>query len=239
MAVKLVLDTLDGVDDALRPLYVEHDGKFHLDADAESIRGHRDVTPLANAYDRTKADRDKIKAALADAERKAGSIPADFDPEAWKSFKEGKTDAAAMVKLRQELEADRDKWKGQYEATVAQVRRVTIDQALADAIAKAGITNPAYAKAARALLSPQVKLDGDSPTVDTDMGPLALGDFVKRWASGEDGKAFVTPPKGDAARGNDRGAGAGKTVSAKDLDKMTAQEKAKFFAANPGTVVTD
>lgn len=238
MAVKLVLDTLDGVDDAVRPLYVEHDGKFHLDTDAESVRGHRDVVPLANAYDRTKADREKARADLAAAQSRLAGLPQDFDAETWKSLKASKVDVAEMAKVRQTIEAERDGWKDKYEATVEQVRRVTIDNALVEAIARAGIDNPAFAKAARLILAPQVKLEGDAPVVDTDMGQLPLSDFVKRWAASEDGKPFVSPPKGGGERGNDRGPGAGKTVSAKDLDQMTPQEKAKFFASNPGVVVT-
>lgn len=47
MALKLVLDSLDNVEEAIKTLYVEHsDGKFHLDTDADSVRGHRDVLPL-------------------------------------------------------------------------------------------------------------------------------------------------------------------------------------------------
>src|SRR5215831_14049073 len=33
MAVELVLDSIDGVDETLKPAYVERDGKFHLDVE--------------------------------------------------------------------------------------------------------------------------------------------------------------------------------------------------------------
>lgn len=240
MALKLVLETLDTVDDALKPLYVEHDGKFHLDTDADSVRSHRDVLPLANAYDRTKAELGTVRGKLTEAEKRAA--PEGFDADAWKAFKDGKPDAAAqqrMVELRNTLEAERDDWKGKYEGEVERSRLSKVNTELTDALGKAGITNPSYIPAVRALLAPRVSLDGENGVMDIGLGPMGIAEAVKRWAAGDEGKAFVSPAKGDDARGNDRGSGAGKTVSAKDLDAMTPQAKAEYFAKNPGVTVTD
>jgi hypothetical protein len=33
MALQMVLDSLDGVDEGIQPLYIEKEGKFHLDVD--------------------------------------------------------------------------------------------------------------------------------------------------------------------------------------------------------------
>ena len=58
--LKTELESLDGLDDALKGLYVEHDGKFVLDADIPDVSG------LKSALDKErKAARD------AEAKRKA------------------------------------------------------------------------------------------------------------------------------------------------------------------------
>lgn len=208
MALKLVLDSLDNVDEALKALYVEHsDGKFHLDTDADSVRGHRDVLPLANAYERTKTDLAAVKGELADAKKKAA--PEDFDPETWKKLKDGKTDDAAhqrqLVELRKTLEAERDEWKGKFEGEVTKGKKAKINADLTDALSASGITNPAFVKAARALLEPRVAMDTDEASMDIGLGPMGITEAVKRWAAGDEGKSFVAPAKGDNAKGNDGG----------------------------------
>ena len=203
--LKTVLENLDGVDDAIKAHYAEADGRFVLQL--EGVDSHPDVANLKSAYERVKADHNATKTKLTEAEKRA--TPEGFDADAWQAFKEGKPDAQAqqqLVQLRQTLEGERDGWKAKYEGAVEEFRMAKVNGDLSDAIAAAGVTNPAYAKAARAMLAPQVKLDGEKPIIDTDMGPMPLADYVKRWA-GSDGKDFVSPPKGDDARGNDRGTG--------------------------------
>ncbi|WP_246806031.1 hypothetical protein [Ensifer sp. ENS10] len=208
MALKLVLDSLDNVDEALKPIYVAHsDGKFHLDTDADSVRGHRDVLPLANAYERTKTDLATVKGELADAKKKAA--PDDFDAETWKKLKDGKTDDAAhqrqLVELRKTLEGERDDWKGKFEGEVTKGKKAKINAELTDALSASGITNPSFVKAARALLEPRVAMDTDDASMDIGLGPMGIAEAVKRWAAGDEGKSFVAPAKGDNAKGNDGG----------------------------------
>lgn len=208
MALKLVLDSLDNVEEAIKSLYVEHsDGKFHLDTDADSVRGHRDVLPLANAYERTKADLATAKTDLATAKQKAA--PEDFDPETWKKLKDGKTDDAAhqrqLVELRKTLEAERDDWKGKFEGEVTKGKKAAVNAALTDALSASGITNPIFVKAARALLEPRVAIDTDEASMDIGLGPMGIAEAVKRWAAGDEGKSFVAPAKGDNAKGNENG----------------------------------
>ena len=242
MPLKAVVESLDGLDENLQSLYVQDGDKFFLDLDDDSIREHRAVVPLRNAYDRTKTDLQRAKEEREAAASKLRALPEDFDPEMWKRLKEGGDPAkreAQMVEMRKQFEAERDDWKSKYEEASGRVQRVIVERTLEEALSGAGITTPAFIKAARALLVGQVKLDGDKPVVETDMGSFPVVDYVKRWAAGE-GKDFVTPPSGGGARGNDRGtSGGGKSVSAKDLESMTVREKAEYFAKNPGVVVTD
>ena len=202
MAVATILETLDGVDDAVKSLYAERDGKFVLQVDG--IDQHPDVANLRNAYERTKQDRDAIRAERDSFKARADAIPEDFSAEAWEAAKNGKVDQAQLVRLREQLERERDEWKGKAEAAEANALRNALDRDLTDALGAAGVTNPAFAKAARLMLASDVKMQDGRPVVETDMGPLPLADHVKRWAAGE-GKAFVAPPSGGGARGGETG----------------------------------
>jgi hypothetical protein len=189
MALKALLETLDGVDDTVKPFYAERDGKFVLDV--EGVDDHPEVANLRNAYSRTKEDKDKAKTEAATLRARIAEL------------EKGAPDTAAtqaqLTSLQEQLDAANAKageWQTKYTG-------VTRDQALSGALQSAGITNPTFLKAAQAMLSGSVKLGDDGTAyVETGMGPKVLADFVKGWAA-SDGKDFVTPPKGGDARGGD------------------------------------
>lgn len=187
MALKTLLDTLDGLDDAVKALYVEKDGKFVLDL--EGVDAHPEVANLKSAYERVKAEKATFKT---EADKAKGDLA-----EALK----GKPDEAALIAERQRLEAERDEWKGKAETLDGKLTGVTRDQALTAALAAAGVTDPGLQAGAVAILGPTVKLQDGKAIVETDMGPKALADHVTHWATGT-GKAFVTPPSGGEAKGS-------------------------------------
>lgn len=223
MALKTVIETLDGLDEAFHSLYTEADGRFVLDL--EGVDAHPDVANLKSAYERTKAD----KQAAADKAKKAAEDLA--------AALKDRPDANALVQLREELEGKISALTQERDTLSGQLTGVTRDRALSDALTAAGVTNPAFQKAATAMLSGMVKLADGKAVVETDMGPVDVAQHVKRWAAGE-GKDFVTPPSGGGAKGQDGGKAGGKSVLAADLEKMTPLEKADFFAKNPGVTVT-
>jgi hypothetical protein len=205
MALKALLDTLDGVDDAIKPFYTERDGKFALAVDG--VDDHPDVANLRNAYARTKEDREKAKTEAATLKAQIAEL------------QKGAPDTAAtqakITQLQEQLDAAAAKateWQTKFTG-------VTRDQALANALQTAGITNPTFLKAAQAMLAGTVKLGDDGTAyAETGMGPKVLGDFVKGWAA-QDGKDFVTPPKGGDARGSERAA-TGQTIKRGDFDRL-------------------
>lgn len=229
MALKTVIETLDGIDDAFKPLYTENDGRFILAVDG--IDQHPDVANLKNAYDRTKTDREKARQGEEKARQEAASLKSRIA-----DLEKGAPDTAAtqakLNALQEQLAtvmAEANEWRGKYTG-------VTRDQTLASALQAAGVTEPAFLKASQALLAGQVKLGDDGTAyVDTPMGPKVLGDFVKSWAATE-GQAFVSPPKGGGAAGGGPNM-SGKTVSASEIDAMTPKDKAVFFKKNPGVKV--
>ncbi|MBN8189537.1 hypothetical protein JF540_22895 [Salipiger thiooxidans] len=224
MALKTVVDTLDGLDEAVKSLYAEKDGKFILQI--EGVDQHPDVANLKSAYERVKEDRETIRTERDTLKSKVDTFPADFDAEKWAKAKEGKADEAALISLRQTLEAERDEWKGKAEASEAKALKNALDRDLTDALTAAGVTTPMFAKLARGHIAPDVKMTDAGPVVETDMGPLALVEYVKRWAAGE-GKDFVKAPEGGGAPGG-KGGGAGKKWG-----DMTSGEKVALHRENP------
>jgi acyl-CoA-binding protein len=203
MALKTVIESTEGLNEALIPFYTETDGKFVLQL--EGVKQHPDVLNLSNAYETVKADRNTIREERDTLKSGKVDLPEGFTLEKWEKLKDGKADEAALIALRQELEAERDDFKAKYETATAQAHKNALDRDLTDALTEAGVTNPSFAKAARNMLSDGVQIGTDGkPFVDTDMGPLALTDHVKRWASGE-GKDFVTPPQGGGSKGGSDG----------------------------------
>jgi hypothetical protein len=188
MALKAVLDTLDGIDDAVKPFYAETDGRFVLAV--EGVDDHPDVANLRNAYARTKEDREKAKG-------EAQTLKAQIE-ELKKTAPDTAATQAKLAQMQEQLEAanaQAQEWQGKY---VGKAR----DEALTQALNAAGIINPAFVKASQAVLAGQVKLGDDgTPYVETAMGPKVLGDFVKSWA-GSEGKDFVAPASGGGATGS-------------------------------------
>lgn len=212
MALKTILESLEGVDDALQPYYVEDDGKYILQV--EGVDNHPDVANLRNAYQRTKADREQAKTELKTLSQQLAEM------------QQNRPDEAQLVAMRQELESKAQAEAARAAELEARLMGVTRDRSLDEALAGAGITNPTYLKAARALLAPQVKVDGDKAIIETDMGPMALQEHVKRWVASE-GQPFVTPPSGGGARGNS----AGSASSAISRDDFEAMDPATRMAA--------
>jgi hypothetical protein len=212
--LKAVLETLEGVDDAVKSFYTESDGKFVLAV--EGVDDHPEVANLRNAYTRTKEDREKAKGETATLKAQIAEL------------QKGAPDTAAtqakLTQLQEQLDAkiaEATDWQGKYVG-------VTRDQTLQQALQAAGITNPTFVKAATTMLSGKVKI-GEDGTVyaETPMGPKMVNDFVKSWAAGE-GKDFVAPPSGGGAGGS-KGGGA----SQKKPEEMSVQERGQLLKDDP------
>jgi len=195
MALKVTLETLDDVQAEYQALYTEVDGVFVLDV--EGVDNHPEVKNLKTAYTAEKAKRVETGDKLRDALAKLQAKP---EPTA--------KDDAEMIRLREQIEAERDDWKSKATNLETQVYGLTVENQLDAAIRDAGISEPAFQKAAKRLLAEGVKLHEGRPIVETDMGPVGLVDHVKRWVAGE-GKAFVSPASGGGASGG-KGGGAAK-----------------------------
>lgn len=159
----------------------------------------------------------------------------------------------------QAVEAERDEWKGKAQAADKAAKKATADldaankratdidsaysntlrdAALADALAKAGVTNPVHIKAAKALLKDAVQVVDENGTRVVKAGEVALDKHITEWAASDEGKFFVAAPAshGDGARGGHRGNANSKSVTRTELNTMSPGDQAAHFHAG-GTVV--
>jgi len=223
MAIKTTLETLEGVPEGLHDYYKETEGGYVLQV--EGIDEHPDVSNLRNAYQRVKESDKTARDELQSMKQRAESIPEDFDPQLWKQAKSGEL-TEGLVSVRKELETKLSDLQGQLSQKEQLIRGMTVDRALGDALDAANITNPSYRKAATAILKDTVKLDGDKVYVDSDMGPLDPRDYVAKWASSDEGKAFVNQPSGGGSKsGNPSVTSAPKNWS----DAKTRAEKVEYL----------
>lgn len=100
------------------------------------------------------------------------------------------------------------------------------DGALTEALAKANVTDPAYLKAAKALLANGLQVvDGV-----VKAGDKALGDHITEWAGSDEGKRFVTAPDSNGG-GSQGGRGASpKTITQAAFDALRPADRAQHMA---------
>lgn len=100
-------------------------------------------------------------------------------------------------------------------------QRLLIDNGLVSELTKHGVTNPVHIKAAQALLRSNVQIVADGANRVAKVGDKTLGDFVKEWATGDEGKHFVAAPTN---AGGGAAGGSGKPATA-DIMKLTPVER--------------
>jgi hypothetical protein len=219
MPLKAVIEDIDELDEPLRALYVEQDGKFVLDVD-ETVEELPRISNLRNAYKREQEARKGASEKLKKLEARVASLPEDFDPteiaalreQAAKAGGDGKAAQEHAAKIREQLEkrfmADLEAERQKSGQLMTRLERMIVDGGLDKAMDAAGIS-PKFKAAARALLKERgiVKLsdDRDEAMVETDMGPTPVLQFVRDWAASDEGRPFVEAPVGAGANGASRG----------------------------------
>lgn len=240
--LKLVVDSLDDLEETSRGLYVEKDGRYHLDVD-----GIEDTSGLKSALQKERKDREAKEKQVKSWER-LGKTPEEIEEllEAQRKAEEDKaTKAGEWDKLRaqmndkhqQELKAREDKLSAMQGA---------LSKHLVDAAATSAI---AAEKGVPDLLLPHVQRhvrvveeDGEyvvkvvdakgDPRVDGKGNPLSITDLVKEMKGSEIfGRAFEASGQSGSGKqpGNDGSRGPG---ASKPRSKMSLEEKAEFIAAN-------
>lgn len=96
MRLKATVESLEQVEEQYRGLYEERDGVFRLSV--EGVEFEDDVKGLRSALE-------KERKARRDAEKRLGSLPADFDPEKW----------AELTEAQKRAEEDKAKQAGKWD----------------------------------------------------------------------------------------------------------------------------
>ncbi len=231
MPIKAMLTDLEGVDEALHPLYVEQDiaGKKAFVLQIEGIDAHPTVRGLKTAHEARKDRLTKAEATVADLQARFADLPDDFDADAYAALVAraekgtkapdpaelerliGDRVTRATSKVQAELKAATDR----ADRLQAQRDAGALDRVLTEQLAAVGVTEPAYIKAARALLRSEMRVEEDDqgsivvlardPDLDTSV-PAA--ERIKAWADSEEGKTFVGP-RGNSGGGASGGGGGG------------------------------
>lgn len=240
--LKLVIESLDDVEEAFRGLYVEKDGKFHLDAD-----GIEDTSGLRSALakERKRAD---------DAEKQK---------KAWERSGKTPEEIEALIAAQSEREQTEAEKKGEWDKLKAQMNtaheaalkakddqisamRRTLEKHLVDAQATAAI---AAEKGVPDLLLPHVQRhvkvvekDGEfvvqvvgadgGQRVKGDGSPLGIADLITEMKTNEIfGRAFEG--SGQSGSGTPPGNGGGGNPSNKRRsDFKTEKDRAEFVNAH-------
>lgn len=251
MALKMILETLDDVPEALHEFYTEKDGKYVLDA--EGVDDHPAVASLKNAYRSEQERRRKLTTELAAEKAKTADLPEDFDPDEWARLKaeeearqadpdnkdvrkqietavsaarqQEQTKAASQIK---KIEGERDAAIAAGDATKAQLRKRIVEDDLNKALTEAGVTKPTFLKAAKAMLERDVEVieedDGIVARMKADLGGDEIAKYVATWVQTDDGKVFVEPAKGgDAPGGKPPGGNNGPNPWKTETSNLTQQ----------------
>lgn len=160
--------------------------------------------------ERVEQERDDAKAALAEANKAA---------------KKAVTEAEAA---KQKL-ADAEGY----------TTKLLVDNGLTDALAKAGVNNPALVKAAKAMFATQAQVADDNGSKVARIGDKPLADAIAEWAGTDEGKHFVTAhdASGGGSQGGHKGGGAAKKeISRAAFDALDPGARAAHFADN-GVVI--
>ena len=120
------------------------------------------------------------------------------------------------------------------------VAKLLVDNGLTEALTKAGVTNPALVKAAKAMFATQAQVADDNGNKVARIGDKALADAISEWAGTDEGKNFVTAhdASGGGSQGGHKGGGAAvKEISRAAFDALDPVGRSAHFAA--GGVVID
>lgn len=243
MALKALLNDLDGLSPEIAALYDEKDGGFVLAI--EGLDQHPGAAALKAALDRVRGERRALSDKLTVAESRLDGLPDDFDAAEYERLKA--TDSGEAPKIDERLErqradlekkhaAEKAKLDGRIAKLDGTLRKTLVDEGLTKALIEAGVSKD-FLPAAKALLKERgaVKLieEDDEFQVLADNGiddRMPLPKFVADWASDE-GKHFIAKPTGGDAKGGDAKRFADNPF-AKDSFNRTKQ--AELIDANPG-----
>lgn len=150
-----------------------------------------------------------------------------------------RADLAAAQKAAKEATANAEKAAKQLEVETGFTHKLLAENGVVAALTAAGVSDPAYLDAAKALHLPAVKVVADGDQRKAMYGDKPLDEAIKEWAAGDVGKKFVAAPAngGGGAPGGKTGEAA-KTMLRSAFDALGHAERSAF-AKDGGKVVDE
>ena len=240
MALEMVVDSLDNIEEVHKGLYVEKDGKFNLD-----VTGGEDVTGLKSALEKERLNGRTLTKTVKDLQTKFKGIDAnlvrdmlsqaDNDAEV-KLIAEGKIQQVLEARLAKHQKDTDDKLAGKDE-TINSLKSKALENIFRAAAVKAG----AHKSAIDDIIlrgGNTFSLDGDNKAVQlgTDDQPVLGKDGKTNFSPSEwlEGMKSTSPhwfPVGNSG-GDSHGDGdgqTGKTMTRADFDALGHVAKNKFM----------
>ena len=233
MKLKAVLDNLDGIDESLKAAYTEKDGKFYLNI--EGFDDHNEVKGLRNSMILAKDEKKAAETNLAALKSKYAGLPDDFTVEEYNRLKDaggGNVDQR-LQDQRNRLEAthkaEKESLSKERDTYKSRVEKLASENAINTALTEANVTNPAMAKAVRAMFQNQVKVDFENDNAVVTIDSLPVLDKIRAWAGTDEGKYFVTAPGNGGGGSGNNPVGTG----SKKYENMSNTELALLEAKDP------
>jgi hypothetical protein len=183
------------------------------------------------------AKRDELLGEVKKLRKDSGIKPEDMErlEAELEQHKERATKAESEAK---KFKTDAEKAAKALEAEATFNQRLLVDNGLTDALTKAGVTNPAFLKAVKSTLASQMQVVTEGDQRVAKAGDKALADFVKEWATSDEGKHFVAAPAnsgGGSQGGNQQSAS--KTITRSEWEARPHAERSTM--AKDGYKVVD
>lgn len=161
-----------------------------------------------------------------------------------KAAEKGEGDPAEVARLEGEVEAltakvkesekalkgltkERDELKTGFETESNFSRKLLVDNGLTEALVAANVGKQ-FLPAVKAMLAGQVTLKTEGDERKAFIGDKSLGDYIKEWSQGDDGKHYVSAPANGGAGANGGKAAEGKTMTRAAFEALGPAEQSKF-----------
>lgn len=235
MALKAVLQSLDGVPDSLRGEYKEQEGKFYLDI--EGVDDHHSVGALRRAKDYEKEEARKAQGRARDLQTDLDKLTDDFNEARKNGIPKGDVEALENS-YKEKFSKKEVELNGKITALSGQLHKVMIDGEAAR-IATDVAAKPEYIEAILPHIRGRLKLesseDGTHVTrvLDKDGKPSAMNmEDLKKEVLGM--KALAPLLSGSKANGGGAGGGGGGGApSGKKLADMNDRERTELYRTDP------
>ena len=226
MALKLTLDSLDGLDDGTKALYAEKDGKYRLD-----VEGIEDTSGLKSALEKERTARREL-------EKRAKAALSEDDMEEYARLKaeadKGKDKDEILKGMRSRHEKELELAKQEASRVKAQLEKTVLESTATQLLAKNGGNV--------SLLLPhimgQIKAEEVDGTLSVVPASAATIDDVVKGLKTTFPAAFAdSGHSGSGATGGQAGAGGAKPMPRAQFDALTPSARNEHMKA--GGKVTD